>query len=93
MKHEISDSFCRLVHSVCALLARRVTGADSLSNCLAFIPAAAPYRYNYGSDIGIHTHFAVSAGPPVGMEERGVSCLMNRPPKINKGEISAFLQK
>jgi hypothetical protein len=60
-KHESSDTFCWLVHSVRALLARGVAGAGTFSHRVAGVIAIAAYRHHVQRAIRPDQRCAVSS--------------------------------
>ena len=61
-KDENSDSICRLVHPVCAVLAAGVAGAGFVSGGLVVVSAAAPCRHLSEGRFRSRSHDSVSAG-------------------------------
>src|SRR5262249_33070858 len=61
--YESSDSLCRLVHFVCALLACSAAGACALSVGMADLAAAAAFGYYARSGVRVFSHPLVSSCP------------------------------
>jgi hypothetical protein len=79
--YEGSDSVCRVVHLVRALLACGNARTDSLSGCLAFVPAIAPYRHHGRGGLRVGSRSAISSSSSSWMEKTRVSYSMKAPPK------------
>lgn len=71
-KHESADSFRRLVHFVCTLLAHRVGRVDSVPICLALVPAIATCRHHDERGICADSDITLFAGPFARMAKIGV---------------------